>query len=71
MVIQIPVKISHITMDLVVLPASDRITLGLGPQFFHYMDMNEAYRCLGGIRWTKIMPFEANIYSNLAPDRAI
>ena len=32
MVIQILVKISHITMDLVVSPASDRITLGLGPQ---------------------------------------
>ena len=32
MVIQILVKISHITMDFVVSPASDRIILGLGPQ---------------------------------------
>ena len=32
MAIQILVKISHITMDLVVSPVSDRITLGLGPQ---------------------------------------
>jgi len=32
MFIQFVVKISHITMDLVVLPASDRITLCLGPQ---------------------------------------
>ena len=32
MAIQILVKISHIAMDLVILPASDRITLGLGPQ---------------------------------------
>ena len=32
MSIQILVKISHITMDLVVLSASDRITLSLGPQ---------------------------------------
>ena len=32
MVIQILVKISHITMDFVISPASDRIILGLGPQ---------------------------------------
>ena len=32
MVIQILVKISNITMDLVASTASDRITLGLGPQ---------------------------------------
>ena len=31
-VIQILVKISHIAMDLVVSPASDRITFDLGPQ---------------------------------------
>ena len=34
MVIEILVKISHITMDFVVSPASDRITLGLGPQLY-------------------------------------
>ena len=32
MVIQILVKIIHITMDFVISPASDRIILGLGPQ---------------------------------------
>ena len=32
MTIQILVKISHITMDFVILLASDRITSGLGPQ---------------------------------------
>ena len=32
MVIQILVKISHITMDFVVSPGSDRIILGLSPQ---------------------------------------
>ena len=32
MVIQILVKISHMTTDLVVTPASDRIILGLFPQ---------------------------------------
>ena len=31
-VIQILVKISHITIDFVVSLASDRLTLGLGPQ---------------------------------------
>ena len=31
MVIQILVKISHITMDFVVSPASDRIILGFSP----------------------------------------
>jgi len=34
------VKISHITMDFVVLPASDRINVGLGPQLLlPYMDV--------------------------------
>ena len=38
-------------MDLVVSPASDRITLGLDrPTIMHYMDMNEAYGCFDGIR---------------------
>ena len=32
MVVQILVKISHITMDLVTSEASDTITLGLDPQ---------------------------------------
>ena len=32
MVIQILVKISHIIMDFVISPASDRIILGFGPQ---------------------------------------
>ena len=32
MVIQVLVKISHITMDLVASPASDMTALGLGPQ---------------------------------------
>ena len=32
MVIQILVENNHITMDLVASPASDRTTLGLGPQ---------------------------------------
>ena len=35
MVIQILVKISHITMDFVISSASDRIILGLGPQLFN------------------------------------
>ena len=34
MVIQILVKISHIKMDFVTSPASDRIILRLGPQLF-------------------------------------
>ena len=41
MTIQILVKISHITMDYVISPASDRIILGIGPQLC-IVDMNEA-----------------------------
>ena len=59
-------------MDLNVSPASDRITLGLWPSIMHYMNTYESgLQVLGWYPWTEIMPFKANIYSNLAPDQAI
>ena len=36
------------------------------PSNMHYVDMNEAYKCLDGIRGPWSCLFEANIYSNLA-----
>ena len=64
------VKISHITMDFAISPSSDRIILGLGSQLcITWIKIRPTG--FGWYRGTRIMPFQANIYSNLATDRAI
>ena len=49
MAIQIPVKISYITMDSRYMSGLWQDYFRSWPSIMHYMDMNEAYRCLDGI----------------------